>query len=138
MVTQRLKVAKMERCIGCYACTFACARMRFRSFSVTKTAIHVRSLGGFEAPFVVVACRGCDDPPCVMACKLGALNKRKGGGVVLDAEKCIGCGECITACIIGALCMDPSKRKPIVCTHCGACVIVCPHEVLVMKEVKGS
>jgi Fe-S-cluster-containing dehydrogenase component len=122
----------MEKCIGCYACVFACAR-RLGFVSVSKSAIQVKTHGGIERGFGVVVCHGCvkeEIPSCVKACKPGALKKRQGGGAVLNPDLCNSCGECVKACIIRAIVWDDDKKKPIMCIHCGNCAKYCPRGVL--------
>jgi len=130
----KLKAVNIERCIGCYSCAFACSRFWFNSLSVTKAALKVRTHGGIEGGYVVIVCHACMDPPCVRACKTGALIERSGGGVILKPELCNGCGNCVKACIIGVLAMDPDSNVPVVCTHCGYCVKYCPHGVLALAR----
>ena len=132
---KKIEVVDSERCVGCQLCMFACNR-RFGSGGLAKSAIRVRSTGGVERGFVVIVCRACQDPPCLKVCPTGALSLRKGGGVLLDPSKCIGCGNCVKACPMGAIFWDSERNKPDICVHCGYCVGYCPHEVLEMREVK--
>ena len=93
-------------CIGCYTCVVACkdwhdlpagpASWR-RMLSVEK--------GKFPNLFVAylpLACCHCVEPPCVRACAVGAITKRKEDGiVVVDQEQCLGkdnCGVCKEVC----------------------------------------
>lgn len=115
---------------------FACAR-RFGNGGLLKSAIHIRSLGGFERGFSVIVCRACIDPPCAKPCPTEALVPRKGGGVIFYANKCIGCGACVDACPIGAVFWDASINKPIICVYCGYCVDFCPHGVIALREVRA-
>jgi carbon-monoxide dehydrogenase iron sulfur subunit len=131
----RLTVVDADRCVGCQLCMFACNR-RFGEGGLAKSAIRVRSAGGFERGFVVVACRACSDPPCMKVCPVDALEQRKGGGVVLNAGRCIGCHRCVEACPMHAVFWDEEANKPDICVHCGYCVGYCPHEVLAMKEAE--
>lgn len=131
---KRLVVVDPDLCVGCMSCMFACSR-RFPDAGLSKAAIHVRSVGGFERGFVVIVCRACPDPPCAKVCPTNALIRRKGGGVILNASACIGCGNCVEACPFGAIQWDVSLNKPVICAHCGYCVDYCPHGVLALDEV---
>ncbi len=129
---KRLAVIDSERCVGCQLCMFVC-NSRFGDAGLTKSAIKVRSAGGIERGFVVVVCRACPDAPCASVCPTNALVKRKGGGVILNPSKCIGCMNCVEACPFRAIFWDVEDNKPVICVHCGYCVDYCPHEVLAME-----
>ncbi|MBM7854853.1 Fe-S-cluster-containing dehydrogenase component [Desulfohalotomaculum tongense] len=124
----------MTKCIGCYSCMLACARTIRRSLSPTKAAIQIRTAGGLQSKFVADICRGCIDAPCAAACRCGALIAREGGGVRFIPHKCIGCKDCVEACIIGVLEFDEDSNKPLVCVQCGTCARFCPHQVLTLEE----
>ena len=125
------RVVNIERCIGCNACAFACARVNRGTVSLDEAAIAVKSEGSSH---IVVLCRACADPPCADACPTGALVPRKGGGIRLKRDLCDSCGACVDACIIGAIHLDSQERKPVFCIHCGACIEFCPHEVLISEK----
>lgn len=52
---------------------------------------------------------------------------------------CIGLGECVDACNFDAMYMDPETQLPVVledkCTSCGACVEVCPKDIIELRPV---
>lgn len=141
---KRLRVAYLERCIGCFQCVLACARINEKVLSIDRASIKVRTTGGYEGSFVVVTCRGCLDPPCVPACPIeGALLSRsKGGGVKVDRTKCdaLSCNhECVKACPIpGAIHVDSDLHNAIVCRQCSWCTKFCPTGVLIMEESKSG
>ena len=129
----RITVYDVQRCIGCGSCTFACAR-RAGNGGLSNTAIAVRSSGGISKGFSVIVCRACPDPPCAKVCPTNALIPRKGGGVILNPAKCIGCKNCQEACPIGAVFWNEETNKPVICVQCGYCVEFCPHGVLRMED----
>jgi sulfite dehydrogenase (quinone) subunit SoeB len=88
------------------------------------------------------SCLHCETPACVTVCPTGASYKRGEDGIVLvDEDKCIGCGLCAWACPYGAREMSPVEGVMKKCTLCvdriynenlpeserePACVQVCP------------
>ena len=65
------------------------------------------------------SCLHCDDAPCVTVCPTGASYKRGEDGIVLvDEDKCIGCGLCAWACPYGAREMDLAAGVMKKCTLC--------------------
>lgn len=129
-----LSVKHMNRCIGCYSCMLACARTVYGDYSLSKSAVQIRTRGGLQSKLAANICLGCIDPPCAAACPEGALVPRRGGGVRFVRDKCTGCQDCVPACIAGVIAFDEADQRPIVCIQCGACARFCPHEVLEMTE----
>jgi|BarGraNGADG00212_2_1021979.scaffolds.fasta_scaffold06706_2 Fe-S-cluster-containing dehydrogenase component len=134
---KRLALLDKERCVGCQACMFACAR-RPGVGGLAGSSIWVRSAGGMRKGFVVIVCRACPDPPCSRVCPTDALPVRPGGGVRLRSELCIGCHNCAEACPFGAVLWDPEQNKPEICVYCGYCVAYCPYDVLGMEDLAAS
>lgn len=129
----RLTVVDAERCVGCQLCMFACAR-RSGDGGLAESSIYVTSIGGMERGFKVVVCRACINPPCARVCPVDALVPQEKGGVRLLANRCIGCGRCVSACVVHAVQWDDEINKPMICVQCGYCVDYCPHGVLAMRE----
>jgi len=59
--------------------------------------------------------------------------------VMVDAEKCKGCEECIEICTAEVLEMQEGKSVPvnvIDCLGCGSCVEVCKEKAITVKELE--
>lgn len=53
--------------------------------------------------------------------------------VVVDKNKCTGCGNCVKACLTGALELANGKCRLVderLCDGYGSCIAVCPHHAL--------
>jgi electron transport protein HydN len=126
--------ADPEKCIGCSVCEYACSMVKEKTFNPTKARIRAIRLG----PLVnlAVACRLCEDPPCVAACPRDALSQEENTGIIMiDEDKCNGCGWCIEACDFGAIMLHPETKVVFVCDTCKdegkpQCVEWCPEEAL--------
>lgn len=55
--------------------------------------------------------------------------------LLVDLEKCTGCGSCVDACPSEALSMEDEKVKvdQDACIDCGACLDECPVEALSLE-----
>jgi anaerobic dimethyl sulfoxide reductase subunit B (iron-sulfur subunit) len=92
------------RCIGCYTCSVACKDWHnINTSSVNWLRIRTIERGKFPnlfLAFLAEPCYHCVEPPCVLACPMEAISKRKSDGiVVVDSEKCLGNKECNTLCL---------------------------------------
>lgn len=150
-------------CIGCRNCEYACkaahnlptenietyddkyvfTKMR-RPDETALTVLnkYENEKNKKEPVYVKVQCMHCDQPACVSACIVGAIEKHENGAVTWDTKKCIGCRYCMVACPFQIPSfqyntpIEPEIRKCDLCferTKEGklpACVEVCPVEAI--------
>lgn len=53
--------------------------------------------------------------------------------IIIDYDKCIGAGECVTACPVEIFELEDGKaiiKNLSECIECCACVSGCPHEAI--------
>ena len=98
-----------------------------------------------SAPKVaVVRCNGsCENRPRIAefdgmpTCR---VQQMLGMGETACPYGCLGCGDCVAACQVGAISINPSTGLPEVdeekCTACGACAKACPRGVIEIR-LKG-
>ena len=124
--------ADPDKCVGCSVCEYACAFEKEKAFNPLKSRI--RTVRLHPLINLAVTCRLCEDAPCVAACPRDALEQSEETGVILvDEDKCNGCGWCIEACDYGAITLHPESRVVVVCDLCDGepkCVEWCPEEAL--------
>jgi iron only hydrogenase large subunit-like protein len=48
-------------------------------------------------------CTGEGDPQCVKRCIFSAIGRSENGELIIDKDRCVGCGACIDACASGRL-----------------------------------
>ncbi len=133
-----IRLEHPSRCIGCYNCVFACSLELFKVVSATRTAVSIKPCSPSDQ-FVVSFCIGCNQAPCVLACKSKALLQEADRKMKLvKPSECETCEtfDCARACITGALLIDPETNRPILCTQCGKCAEICPHEVITYEETE--
>jgi len=137
-------VVDAEKCTGCRVCELACAfhKSGYKLFNPKKSRIKVVDLSnlGFSNP---VACIQCKEPKCVEECPKEALSKSGiWQTIVLDKEKCDGCGICVDACPIGAVDLDEEEGLPLICDLCDGspvCVEWCAtHALTFSKKLDSS
>ncbi|RTR30158.1 4Fe-4S dicluster domain-containing protein [Shewanella atlantica] len=131
-------VFRQENCVGCGACTVACQihnelpeNHRFRK--VDRYEVE-REDGAIDV-WLSHSCMHCENPACLMVCPAKAYHVRDDGIVVLDREKCTGCGLCASACPYSAVSIREDDGKADKCNMCvelldrgmkPACVTGCP------------
>ena len=127
---RRFVASDPEKCIGCKICEYVCSAEKEKAFNPLLSRI--RTVRIKPTNNIAIACRLCEDAPCVHACPRDALEQSEEKGIILiDEEKCTGCGWCIEACDFGAITLHPERRVVMACDLCGGdprCVQYCPKE----------
>lgn len=89
--------------------------------------------------YLSVSCNHCSRPECVKACPTTAMHKTDDGVVMVDPDKCMGCGYCMWACPYDAPRPDPETGQMTKCDMCidkildggkPSCVEACPMRAL--------
>ena len=168
-MTQLALVIDLNVCVGCQACVTSCKSWNtsgsagsladFRPYDEDPTGTFFNRVQTFEVGafpdtqtvHLPKSCLHCEDPPCVPVCPTGASYKRKEDGIVLiDYDKCIGCGYCAWACPYGVRELDEARQVMTKCTLCvdriysdalpvadrrPACVMACPTNARLFGDV---
>lgn len=60
--------------------------------------------------------------------------------ILIDSEKCIGCGSCVRDCVAGFLKLENGKAvtKETGCIGCGHCYAICPVEAVAMPGLTAD
>lgn len=129
-----------NRCIECRACEAACKQWNGvpTGVNIRYRRVSTREFGAWPAVSVVAissACNHCENPLCARACPVKAISRRSDGLVLVDRDRCVGCGICYEFCPYGAPQYDPKTRRMEKCTMCvdridqglqPACADACP------------
>ena len=130
-------VIDLDTCVGCHACAVNCKEWNtggdlapladVEPYGAEVSGAWLNRIHSFECRsgdearlvHFPKSCLHCDDAPCVTVCPTGASLKRAEDGIVLvDEDRCMGCGLCAWACPYGAREMDPAAGGMKKCTLC--------------------
>ena len=132
-----------EKCIGCKSCELVCSLVNDGEFNLNKSRISVIFFleGKYPLPYNFVStCKQCNDAPCIHSCPVEAISRMddEKKAIVIDFDKCVGCGLCVEVCPFGAMLFDKEKKKPFKCELCGerepACASICPTGAITFIE----
>lgn len=143
------------RCVGCRSCEEACAAAhhmaildindqsvfdRPRNTTVSQWTVVNRYQTEKGEVFVKKQCMHCNQPGCVSACLVKAMQKREEGPVTWDTN-CMGCRYCMPSCPFEIPKFEYQSSVPKIqkCNLCWerlrhgekpACVEACPEQAL--------
>jgi len=122
-------------CMGCQLCEYICSYTKTGEFNTYRSRI--RTVRAEEILMTAVACRTCEDAPCVIACPRDALSQDPVTGIIhVDESRCDGCAWCIEACDFGAISINAEAKLAEICNLCEdlegdpPCITWCPKEAL--------
>ena len=143
------------RCVGCRSCEMACAEAhampvpdisdtsafeKIRQTSVTQWTVVNRYKTDKGEVFAKKQCMHCNQPGCVAACLVKAMEKKEDGAVTWDTN-CMGCRFCMVSCPFDIPKFEYDSAVPKIqkCSLCWerlqkgekpACVEACPADAL--------
>ena len=146
-MSQYAMVIDLNRCVGCHACAIACRAEWKVPVEEGYRRNWVRRMGPEKTPhgmsysFFPGLCNHCDHPVCVDVCPVDPETRqfrsfKDGktvdmeikatykepftGAVLIDKDRCIGCGNCVEACPYEARYLDETADEPKAdkCTFC--------------------
>jgi carbon-monoxide dehydrogenase iron sulfur subunit len=130
----------LELCTGCRSCELACSIAHSDSFNPKRSRIQILKDESRNL-IVPMVCLQCENPLCQEACPNGAIVENEHGILFVEKDICIGCMNCVTACIFGGIGLDPVTRKAVKCDLCWgkpACVKACQYGAIsLISEAEG-
>ncbi len=125
-----------DLCTGCEVCESVCSFAHdgiFNPLNARITRVRIEPITN-----IAIGCQTCQDAACIAACPQKALSKKEPESYLLvNNDKCDGCGFCIRACPFGAITLHTTTHKAISCDLCTSteynqpqCVEVCPKEAI--------
>jgi Fe-S-cluster-containing dehydrogenase component len=133
-----------KRCIECRACEAACKQwngvetgvgVRYRLVSITDQGSYPK----ISRQALSISCNHCENALCAKACPVKAYTVRADGVVILNKDRCVGCGMCLKFCPYSGPQFNTRTRRMEKCTMCvdrieqnqePACATICPTEAL--------
>ncbi|MBM3253596.1 MAG: 4Fe-4S dicluster domain-containing protein [Candidatus Omnitrophica bacterium] len=144
-------VVDIDRCLGCKSCELACGVEHSESKELHKAIVEYPTpasrvkVEASEDLSIPLACRQCEDAPCVKVCPTKALERTsQEEPVLINSELCIGCKWCILVCPFGVIRMDKTGKAILKCDMCfkrlllgkiPSCVLACPTKALQFKSL---
>lgn len=136
-MTRKMVFVDTSKCTGCKACDVACKEWNELPAEKThlitsyqtqkdftpKTWTYMTFIEKYENQkmnFLMrkAQCFHCAEAACLKACSSNAISKTDSGYVVINHDKCIGCGYCEENCPFGVPKVDQANKKYYKCTGC--------------------
>lgn len=146
-------------CTGCKTCQAACKDKNQlpvgvlwrRVYEITGNGNWQENEGTWTSDVyaynISMACNHCEYPKCAGVCPTQAYTILPDGIVLLDTQRCTGCGYCAWACPYGAPQFNEQAGVMTKCNFCvddldagqaPACVSACPMRTLDFAEIPAT
>jgi phenylacetyl-CoA:acceptor oxidoreductase subunit 1 len=106
-MTKLGRLIDTKRCMGCRSCVSACAVENYFTPESPWNVMIEYELGTYPTVkkiYNTMGCMHCEKPACKAACDyigVKAISKNAFGVVLIDYDKCTGCGYCASTCPYG-------------------------------------
>jgi Fe-S-cluster-containing dehydrogenase component len=106
-MTKLGRLIDTKRCMGCRSCISACAVENYFTPDAPWNAMIEYEIGTYPSvkkSYNTMSCMHCEKPACKAACDyigVKAISKNEFGVVLIDYDKCTGCGYCAATCPYG-------------------------------------
>jgi len=139
MATEMVMLHDVVRCSACRACMVACKQwhdlpadfstpfegqyqshkdLSAHTWNLIQMQERVDKEGKFHWDFFKKQCMHCGDPACLKGCPEEAIERKESGAVVIDHDKCVGCGYCTHNCPFGIPRLDGERHVSTKCDLC--------------------
>lgn len=146
-------------CTGCKTCQAACKDKNQLPVGVLWRRVYeITGEGNWQenegtwtcdvyAYNISMSCNHCEFPKCAGVCPTQAYSIRPDGIVLLDSQRCTGCGYCAWACPYGAPQFNEQAGTMTKCNFCvddldagqaPACVSSCPMRTLDFADLQKT
>ncbi|MDR2837788.1 MAG: 4Fe-4S dicluster domain-containing protein [Azonexus sp.] len=113
------RLIDLKRCMGCRSCVAVCATENYFTPGSPWNVMVEYEVGAYPKVKTIynpMGCMHCEKPACKAVCDyigVKAIRKTEFGPVIVDYDKCIGCGYCGNTCPYGVPQLNGKKLAPL-------------------------
>ncbi|MEM3525907.1 MAG: 4Fe-4S dicluster domain-containing protein [Candidatus Jordarchaeaceae archaeon] len=136
----------LDRCYGCLNCQVACKQENNLELGINRieiTTFEYEDSDRLHVFFIPTLCMHCKTMPCSILCPVKAIIKTPENAVIIDKDKCIGCGYCTWVCPYGVIQLNFREGTAEKCTMClhrlrncqePSCSAQCPTKAIIFAS----